>query len=103
MTGREGFIPDRTGINQLLNSGMVQNAALRAAQTVQRNAETIAPRDSGQYAGSFRSRAMKVPTLTGRGGKEIRAGAAVENTAGYAAAVEARHHVLTRAARGVRT
>ena len=100
---REGFTPDRRGVQQLLASSLVQSGAVRAAQTIERTAAAIAPRDSGRYAGSFRSRAVKVPTLTGRGGTEHRAGAAVENTAPYAAVVEARRQVLARAARGART
>lgn len=100
---RDGFIPDRRGVQQLLNSSMVQSGTVRAAQSIERTARAIAPRDTGEYAGSFRSRAVTVPTLTGRGGKELRAGAAVENSAPHAAVVEARSQVLARASRGVRT
>lgn len=100
---REGFTPDRRGVQDLLNSRMVQSGTVRAAQSIERTARAIAPRDTGQYAGSFRSRAVRVPTLTGRGGTELRAGAAVENTAPHAAVVEARRQVLARAARGART
>lgn len=102
MADREGYVPDHGGIQQLLNSQMVQAAALRAAQTVQRTAETIAPRDSGTYSSGFRTRPLTVPTLTGRGGREMRAGATVENTSPNAGIIEARHHVLSRAAKGVR-
>lgn len=102
LTTREGFTPDRRGVQQLLASSMVQSGAVRAAQTIERTAAAIAPRDTGQYARSFRSRAVKVPTLTGRGGTEHRAGAAVENTAPHGAVVEARRQVLARAARGAR-
>lgn len=99
---REGFTPDRDGIKQLMASPMAAKASLNAAQTVQRTAEAIAPRNSGTYGSSFRSTNTRTPTLTAHGGMEVRAGAVVENTAPHAAAVEARRNVLTRAAKGVR-
>ena len=100
---REGFIPDHRGIQQLLNTPGVQQGTRQAAQSIERTARAIAPRDTGEYARSFRTRALRVPTLTGRGGTEMRAGAAVENTAPHGTAVEARSHVLARAARGIRS
>lgn len=99
---REGFQPDHDGIRQLMASPIVGNGSLNAARTVQRAAEAIAPRSSGTYARSFQSRPSRTPTLTARGGMEVRAGAVVENTAPHAASVEARNHVLTRAAKGIR-
>lgn len=99
---REGFILDHDGVRELLTSPMVAKGSLNAAQTVQRTAEAIAPRGSGTYRNSFRSQNVRTPTLTSRGGMEVRAGAIVENTAPHASAVEARSHVLTRAAKGVR-
>lgn len=99
---REGFTADPDGIRELMTSPMAARASLNAAHTVQRVAEAIAPRNSGTYARSFRSSNQRTPTLTARGGLEVRAGAIVENTAPHAAAVEARSNVLTRAAKGVR-
>lgn len=98
---REGFTPDHDGIRQLMTSPMAAKASLNAAQTIQRTAEAIAPRTSGTYRNSFRSNNVRTPTLTARGGMEVRAGAVVENTAPHAGTVEARSHVLTRAAKGV--
>lgn len=100
---RDGFTPDRAGVQQLLNSSTAQQGTRNAAQSIERTARAIAPRDTGEYARSFRTRSLKVPTLTGRGGKEMRAGAAVENTAPHAGVVEARTQTLARAARGIRT
>lgn len=99
---REGFQPDHAGIRQLMAGPLAAQASLNAARTVQRAAEAIAPRTRGNYASSFTSTNQRTPTLTARGGMEVRAGAIVENTSPHAAAVEARTHVLARAAKGVR-
>lgn len=99
---RVSFTPNRAGIRELLNSAPVQAATVEAAKRVERAARAIAPVDTGKYRRSFASHPMRVPTLTGRGGMEIRAGAIVENTAPHAAAVEGRTHTLARAAKGIR-
>lgn len=100
---REGFVPNPAGMERLLRSRPVQAATVRSAETIAGTARSIAPRDTGEYAGSFRTRPVQIPTLTRGGGKTIRAGAAVENTAPHALVVEGRNHVLARSARGIRT
>lgn len=88
------YRPDRQGMKALMRSDGIGRACERAAQAGQRAAEAAAPRDSGEYATSFRTRRETV-TVSG----EQRAGAVLENTAPHAAAVEWRNgaHVLSRA------
>ncbi len=92
---RSGYVPDRAGMRALARSAGIGAACVAAANKGRAEAERIAPRDSGEYANSFRVRAETV--RAGRA-NEPRAGAVLENVSDHAAAVEWEHgyHVLAR-------
>jgi len=88
------YRPDHNGMRALAQSPQMSRAMQQAAEVGMRWAESVAPRDTGEYAGSFR-----VAPTTVRGGRpaEDRAGARLANDARHAIVVESRHHVLARA------
>lgn len=90
------FRPDHRGVGALAASRGVGAACVAAGEAGQTFAEGIAPRDSGEYARSFRVRRQTVQVV-GRNPR-VRAGAVLENTARHAAAVEWGNgdHVLGR-------
>lgn len=87
------YRPDNRGMRQIANSGAMSDAMVKAAETGMRWAQAEAPRDSGEYASSFR-----VAPTTVRGGRqgEDRAGARIANDARHAIIVEQRTGVLAR-------
>lgn len=91
------YKPDRAGMDALVQSLDMGRAMVQVAEVGRRWAESAAPRDSGEYAGSFQVRQETV-RFRGRFSGD-RAGAVLENTAPHAAAVEWRQgrHVLARA------
>lgn len=85
---------DRKGMREMGKSAEMGRAMEQAAEAGKRWAETNAPRgDTGEYARSFQIR----PT-TARAGRdhEVRAAAALENTAPHARYVDRTHSILTR-------
>lgn len=82
-------------LGPLARSAAMSAMCVAAAQRGRDEAERISPRDTGDYASSFRVRSEMV-----RAGysNEPRAGAVLENVSDHAAAVEWRHghHVLAR-------
>lgn len=89
---------DPAGMAALVNSPGMGAAMVQAAEVGRRYAESIAPRDTGEYARSFQVRQETV-RFRGRFAGN-RAGAVLENTSDHAAAVEwgQGRHVLARAA-----
>lgn len=87
------YKPDPRGMKALAKSDDMSRAMQQVAEVGKQWAEGQAPRDSGEYAGSFR-----VAPTTVRGGRraEDRAGARLANDAPHAAAVEARTGILAR-------
>lgn len=90
---RAYYRPDPGGMRQLGQSPEMGQAMQEAAKVGQRWAEGAAPRDTGEYAGSFR---VAPATVQGGWRHEDRAGAALINDAPHAGIVESRHRILAR-------
>lgn len=86
---RTRYVPNRQQMRRLMQSPDMARAMRRAAENAQKHAEGIAPRDTGNYAGSFEVETRVV------GDRQT---AVLYNTAPYAAALEARLRILGRAA-----
>lgn len=81
------------GMKQLLQSQAVGDALHDIARDGATHARSIAPVSSGNYRDSIKSEQVSVPV-----GRESRAGAMIISELPYSAAVEGRHHVLSRTA-----
>ena len=97
------YRPSRAGVAKFLRSPQISAALLAIAENGKTYAESISPRETGDYASSWK---VSRSTFTVKG--EPRAAAKLENTSGHAAAVEfgyagranrpgqSRHRVLGR-------
>lgn len=80
---RTTYKPNHKGVAGFLNSGQLYRALERIAQDGKRYAESISPVDTGEYASSWQVSRSEVEI-----NDRSRVAAKLENTAGYAAAVE---------------
>lgn len=92
------YKPDRRGMRELGMSAVVGDAMVAAAEKGRAWAEANAPRDSGEYAGSFE---VARATVQAGWSNEDRAGAVLYNTAPHGGVVEWRDHVLSRAVNAI--
>jgi len=87
------YKPDAAGMRALANSGEVSAAMRQVAEVGMRWAESVAPRDSGEYVSAF---GVQAATLRGGRRDEPRAGAVLFNSANHAGVVEHRAGILAR-------
>lgn len=86
---RVRYQPNRREMRRLMQSADVARLCEQAAENAKGYAESIAPRDSGEYARSFKVETRIV------GDRQT---AVLSNTAPYATVLEVKHRVLGRAA-----
>ena len=86
--GRVQYRPDRQGMRRLMQSAVIAKMCEQAAENAKQYAESIAPRDSGEYVGAFEVQTRIV------GDRQT---AVLVNETPYANVLEQKHHVLGRA------
>jgi hypothetical protein len=93
------YEPDNKGWKQIRNSSEISAACVAVAKKAQAYAESISPRDEGEYVASFDVEETTVNFTTAGDARGPRAAAELRNTADHAAAVEwgkRPHRVLGR-------
>lgn len=89
------FEINRAGMNAFVKSQAVGDAMYDVAQEAAAYAKSIAPVGTGNYRDSISAEQVTVPVTRKN---EPRAGAMISTNLDYSAAVEGRHHVLSRTA-----